>query len=158
MTEPFWGLPGTNIPLPNQEYSPRDNTLFAGAREEMVSARFNWLTQSFYICICDASVEFDPEQVTPWSNLQEASVLLRLGPLVNKSITKGYCAANDITMSGITTQRDIGAFVMMRRASPDGAADIPVLLFRRIYGAPVRLKNEDFIMRWDRSFGGIFRP
>lgn len=158
MTIPFWGLPGTNIPLPNQEYTPRDNTLFAIAREEMVSRRFDWISQSFYICLCDKSVVFDPEQVTPWNNSQEASVILRLGPLSNKAITKGYCSANDVTMSGITTQRDIGSFVMMRRLSPDGAQDIPVLLFRHIYGAPERLTNEDFIMRWDRSFGGIFRP
>ncbi len=158
MTTPFWGLPGTNIPLPNQEYSPRDNTLFAVAREEMVARKFDWLNQSFYVCLCDGTTVFDPEQLTPWSNVQEASVILRIGPLVNKGIVGGYCSANDISMAGITTQRDIASFVLMRRLSPDGAADIPVVLFRRIYGAPVRLANEDFIMRWDRSFGGIFRP
>lgn len=158
MTTPFWGLPGTNIPLPNQEYSPRDNTLFAGVREEMVSKKFDWINQRFMMCLCDATAVFDPEQVTPWSEAQEASVILRFGPLTNKGITAGYCSANDISMSGITTTRDIANFVLMRHLSLDGAANAPVLLFKRIYGAPVRLKNEDFVMRWDRSFGGIFRP
>lgn len=158
MTFPFWGLPGTNIPLPNQEYTPRDNTLFAVAREEMVSGTFLWLTQSFYVCLCDDTVDFDPEQLTPWSNAQEASVILRVGPLQNKSKQGGYCAANDISMAGVTTQRDIASIVLMRRLSPDGAQDIPVVKFNKIYGAPLRLNNEDFVMRWDRSFGGIFRP
>lgn len=157
MTLPFWGLPGTNIPLPSQEYSPRDNTLFAVAREEMVAGAFDWLAQSFYVCLCDASITFDPEQLTPWSNEQEASVILRVGPLANKTRTGGYCTANDIAMSGITTHRDIATILLMRKSSPDGAPDIPVLLFNHIYGKPVRLNNEDFVVRWDRSFGGIFR-
>lgn len=157
MTTPFWGLPGTNIPLPTQEYSERDNTLFAVARQEMVSRAFDWLGQSFHICLCDGSVVFDPEQVTPWSNEQEDSVILRIGPLANKAIVGGYCSANDVSMAGVTTMRDIASIVLMRRASPDGTPDIPVLLFKRVYGRPVRLQNQDFVLRWDRSFGGIFR-
>ena len=154
---PFWGLPGTNIPLPVGVYRPHENTLVAVAREEMATRRFNWLTQPFFVCLCDNSATFDPEQLTPWSSTQEASVILRVGPLEGKAAQGGYCSANDINMAGVTTHRDIHAIVLVRRASPDGSADIPVLLFNRVYGAPVRLKNEDFAMRWDRSFGGIFR-
>ena len=157
MTTPFWGLPGTNIPLPEQEYIPRDNLLFAIAREEMVTKRFDWNTQPIYACLCDNTASFDPEQLTPWSNLQEASVILRFGPLSGKGTHAGYCSANDITMAGVTTRREIATILLMRKDSPDGAPDIPVLLFQRIYGRPTKLENEDFVLRFDRSFGGIFR-
>lgn len=154
---PFWGLPGTNIPLPVRIYNPRENSLFAVARQEMVRRQFDWLGQEFYICLCDDTVEFDAEQETGWTVAQEASIIMRIGPLSGKTDAGGYCAARDVTMAGVTTHRDIHTIVMMRYASGN-APNIPVVLFTRIYGAPTRLKNEDFVMRWDRSFGGIFRP
>jgi|GEM_PF-6178651 len=152
----FWGLPGSSVPLPSAEYTSYDNTLFAVARAEMLAGTFKWLTQPFYIVGCSVSYTDGLETLSGWGAVPQATVLFSAS-LHTTGIDGGYAAADDVSLAGITTLVDIASVLLIRRGDPAAAPDIPVLLFRRLYGMPKRLNNEDFVLRWDRSFGGMFR-
>lgn len=132
------------------------NALYDYARAALLSAQFNWTSDTFNCVLGTSSIYTVNLSTHQYYSAANAGTVAGPVALASKAITSGAADANDVTfssVSGTTIQ-----FIILYK-SVTNPSDSPLLAYiDTATGLPITPNGGDIIVTWDNGPNKIFKP